>query len=229
MSDINSIVRKSSASCKKTVQGRSNSARTGWVSDNWSGYAITGKKNSFRSISAEWVVPYVRPSRTPSYSSAWIGIDGFNNENLIQTGTGHEYVNGSARYYAWWEILPASETVILKPVSPGDRMKASIAKLASGKWLIKLCNLSKGWTFCTKRHYRGQQNSAEWIVEAPSIDGETAKLTRLTPVSFCKLRVNGKSPRLTADDGGVIVQNQIIVSKPGKPNVAGDAFTVRRP
>ncbi len=47
-----------------------------------------------------------------TYSSSWIGIDGFNNSNLIQTGTEQDYTSGGAQYCAWWEIFLAAETQI---------------------------------------------------------------------------------------------------------------------
>ncbi|MGU3469741.1 G1 family glutamic endopeptidase [Paenibacillus sp. D51F] len=90
-----------------------------------------------RSISASWTVPFVLPSARSSYSSAWIGIDGYNNSSLIQTGTEHEYVNGKANYYAWLEILPQAETRIKLPVYPGDLIEASIVKLSLSKWLSR--------------------------------------------------------------------------------------------
>ncbi|WP_258166301.1 G1 family glutamic endopeptidase [Paenibacillus sp. PCH8] len=79
--------------------------RFGWISSNWSGYALTGLPNPYRRISAEWTVPYVLPCTRNSYSSAWIGINGFENTSLIQTGTGHDWIQGKPSYYAWWEIL----------------------------------------------------------------------------------------------------------------------------
>ena len=91
----------------------------GWASSNWSGYAATG--TTYSSVTAKWIVPAVTASRKATYSSDWVGIDGFNNSDLIQTGTESDYYNGSAHYAAWWEILPASETVIPSiTVKPGD-------------------------------------------------------------------------------------------------------------
>src|SRR5438067_11137972 len=83
-------------------------ARERWASSNWSGYALGG--NGFTSVSGSWIVQPVMRSNRATYSSQWVGIDGFNNSNLIQTGTESDFVNGSARYDAWWEILPAAET-----------------------------------------------------------------------------------------------------------------------
>ncbi|WP_429350648.1 G1 family glutamic endopeptidase [Paenibacillus sp. 4624] len=80
-------------------------------------------------MSAESTVPYVLPSSRRSYSSAWIGIDGFANKNLIQTGTSHNWLKGKPVYYAWWGILPETETIIPHPACPGDCMRGSITKI----------------------------------------------------------------------------------------------------
>ncbi len=212
----------------KSHSGKAQSTGFGWSSGNWSGYAISGKKGAFRQISGEWIVPLVKPTSSPTYSSAWIGIDGFKNSSLIQTGTGHESIGGVVRYYAWWEILPAAETVIPFPVSPGDHMKASIVKLGSGKWCITLSNLSKSWTFRTFQRYTGPQTSAEWIMEAPQVGGIITALAKVSTIRFSRCRVNGKSPRLTPADGGIMVQKKITVAVPGSPNASGDAFIVKR-
>jgi hypothetical protein len=54
----------------------------------------------FTYATATWVVPSVK--KITGYSSAWVGVDGFSNNNLIQTGTESDFVNGKAVYRAWW-------------------------------------------------------------------------------------------------------------------------------
>lgn len=228
MSTVHRLKRSRPCLTDKTHKGRTQITGFGWTSSNWSGYAIRGKKGAFRRISGEWVVPYVKPTAKPSYSSAWIGIDGFKNSSLIQTGTGHESVNGTVRYYAWWEILPAAETVIPLPVSPGDRIRATIVKLSPGKWCIMLCNLSKQWTFRTIQRYNGPQSSAEWIMEAPQVGNSVAALAQISPTRFRCCRINGKSPKLTPENGGIMIQNNVTVAVPSCPSARGDAFTVKR-
>ncbi|MNV29919.1 Peptidase A4 family protein [compost metagenome] len=200
----------------------------GWVSGNWSGYALSGTKGAYRRICGEWTVPFIMRTPNSTYSSAWIGIDGFQNSSLIQTGTGHECVGGVIRYYAWWEILPAEETVIGQPVYPGDRMRAVIVKQCKGKWSISLRNLTRGWTFRTIRHYSGPQSSAEWIVEAPQVGGRASQLAWFSPVSFRRCRVNGKNPRLSPADGGIMIQDRKAAAVPSSPSRSGDAFSVKR-
>lgn len=213
--------------CKFVRSDKTQGAAVGWTSGNWSGYALSGRKGAYNRVSAYWTVPFVFPSAQPTYSSAWIGIDGYNNASLIQTGTAHDFANGAASYYAWWEILPAEETVIPYPVRPGDRMRAVIANQGHGKWSILLCNLTRGWRFSTVQTYKGPQTSAEWIVEAPQVGGSISRLARLTPVVFSCCRANGRNPRLKPSQRGVMIQNGQRVSIPSRPNRAGDAFFVR--
>lgn len=200
----------------------------GWSSTNWSGYCVTGRKGSFTRISGEWFVPYVKPSYHATYSSAWIGIDGFKNSSLIQTGTGHESVKGITRYYAWWEILPDTETVIPLQVNPGDHMKAIITKINHCKWMIILRNISQNWIFRTLQRYTGPRTSGEWIVEAPEVDGLIAKLARFTPTAFHRCQINGRNPMLALSMGGVMIQNTTAVAVPSCPNPQGDSFIVKR-
>ncbi len=220
---------KGSAPCKQiSSEERPSTAVTpGWRSENWSGYAIRKtKKGAFHSISAYWIVPRVRPSQKNKYSSAWIGIDGFSNSSLIQTGTEQDYENGKAVYYAWWEILPAAETRIPYPVSPGDLMYARISKLRRSNWLILLANKTKGWVFRKVKTYKGPATSAEWIMEAASLDDKTAKLANYGNIVFNKCRINNRNPMLKPSYRGVMIQNNRVVSIPSLPDKDRDGFSI---
>jgi hypothetical protein len=170
------------------------------------------------------------PSGSDTYSASWIGIDGFNNSSLIQTGTAQNYVSGQAQYYAWWEILPSPETVINQtqyPVAPGDRMQAEIAKQSDGTWTIQLVDVTKGWIFTRSGiNYSGPQTSAEWIEEAPEVGANVATLTNYGRTTFRGCAVNANTPHLTAADGGVMYANGQIESTPSLPGPNGDDFNI---
>jgi hypothetical protein len=166
--------------------------RNTWAASNWSGYAETG---TYTGVSSTWTVPAVAASTSATYSSAWIGVDGFNNSNLIQTGTEEDYYNGAAHYNAWWEILPASETALPSSysVTAGDRMKASIYETSSTVttggffrrstehvWVVTISDTTRGWTYTTKQGYNGAGTSAEWVVEAPEVGSRIATLAHYT-------------------------------------------------
>jgi hypothetical protein len=196
-----------------------------WASSNWSGYAITGRKGSFTSVTAAWTVPSVSPSSGDTYSSNWVGIDGFNDSSLIQAGTESDYVGGAASYDAWWEILPAAETVVFS-VSPGDAMTATVSRNPSGTWTITITDTRSHVTSSTTHTYRGQLTSAEWIEEAPSVNGGTAALADYGAATFDPGTVNGHSAGLTTSEAGVMVQGGVQVSTPSTPDRDVDGFNI---
>ncbi len=178
--------------------GNGNGLHSTWSASNWSGYAETG---TFTGVTSTWIVPTVAPTSSPTYSSAWIGVDGFNNSSLIQTGTEEDYYSGAAHYNAWWEILPAAETALPSSyvVTPGDQMSASIYETAATSggvthgrkggggggsqhvWAITITDSgAHHWTFATSQAYNGPGSSAEWIMEAPSLGGKVATLANYT-------------------------------------------------
>jgi Peptidase A4 family len=200
----------------------------GWSASNWSGYAISGSTGAYHAITGQWTVTSVAATSRATYSSSWIGIDGFNNSNLIQTGTEADYYSGSAHYDAWWEILPAAETVIPSiTVRPGDHMSASITKGSGSTWTITIEDTSNGESFTTNQSYSGPQTSAEWIQEAPEVNGRIAKLAHYGQITFDPGTVNGANPGLTAADSGIMVQNGVQVSTPSNPDSDTDGFNAK--
>lgn len=198
----------------------------GWSSSNWSGYAVTSEA-PYTSITGNWIVPSVTSGHGSTYSSAWIGIDGFNNSDLIQTGTEQDYYSGSAHYSAWWEILPAAETVIPNfTIQPGDQMSASIKNDGNGDWTISLTDNTEGETFSTVQAYSGPGASAEWILEAPTIGGHVATLANYGQTTFNPGTVNGGNPGLLTSNGGVMIQKRQQVSTPSIPDSDTDGFNV---
>jgi hypothetical protein len=202
-----------------------------YASTNWSGYVIPAGPGAFTAITGCWQVPTVSSTPGNTYSSTWIGIDGFvnNDPDLIQTGTDQVWYQGSAQYSAWWEILPgppATETQITSlTITPGDAMCASIVKGSGTNWTIRLSDTTTGKSFNTVQSYSAPQTSAEWIVEAPTVGGVQANLANYGQVTFDGT-VNGTDPGLDYNDGIAMVQQSSPVSTPSNPNAAGDGFTL---
>lgn len=204
------------------LAGSGNKA-SGWASSNWSGYALSG--SGYSSVTAQWSVQAVSPSRQPTYSSEWVGIDGFSNSSLIQTGTESDYYNGAAHYDAWWEILPAPETPISSfAVHPGDLMSATITKVSGTSWTITIRDITSNKSYTTQQTYTGPGTSAEWIEEAPTVGGRVAPLANYGQSTFDAGTVDGNNPRLSASDGGVMIQKGAQVSTPSNPDSDTDGF-----
>ena len=207
----------------------------GWSSENWSGYAVTGGTGHFSAVTGCWSVPAVASSGgSDTFSSAWIGIDGFNpgDDALIQTGTTQAWYEGAAYYEAWWEILPKAATTIESiGVSPGDRVCASITEGTGGDWTISIDDTSDPEPFSTVQPYTGPQTSAEWIVERPEVCDPSCELSTLADygeTTFDPGSVNGGNPGLTADEGGSMYGSSYsdTVSTPSDPDNDTDGFNI---
>ena len=198
----------------------------GWSSSNWSGYAVTGA--GYTAVTGSWTVQTVSRTKKASYSSQWVGIDGFNNSSLIQTGTESDYFQGAAHYDAWWEILPAAETVIPSlPVRPGDVMSASVSRNADSTWTVTISDNTTHGSFTTIQSYSGPGTSAEWIEEAPTVGGHIAPLAHYqSPQTFDPGTVDGANPGLTAAAGGEMIQQRQVVSIASNPDSDTDGFNV---
>jgi len=194
-------------------------------STNWSGYAETG--SGYKSAVATWTVPSVSATSSSTYSSAWVGIDGDGNSDLIQTGTESDYVNGQAEYSAWWEILPNySVTISSVPVSAGDSITASVAQSSGTSWKISLKDNTTGKSWSSTKTYRGPGQSVEYIQEAPTVDGSQSGVAKFSNFSFSNLTVNGSGPGLKSSEEIVLRQNGKDYSTPSAPNSAGNGFSV---
>ncbi|MGC8561222.1 MAG: G1 family glutamic endopeptidase [Phycisphaerae bacterium] len=168
---------------------------------NWAGYeAIASGGNAFTYISGGWTVPAVTSGSASggSYSSIWVGIDGFNNNTLEQTGTEGDYINGSPHYHAWWEMIPAPETVITSmPISPGDRMFASVRYIGGGNFVLSLDDLTTNTTFSTTQsNPSAPRSTVEWIAEDTQVNGVIGAMANYGTAVFnsATASVNGASP-----------------------------------
>jgi Peptidase A4 family len=141
------------------------------ASTNWSGYAVTG--TNFTDVKGRWTVPAVGsnpPGVTNAYSSMWVGIDGDNSNTVEQCGTEQDNLNGTPRYYAWYEMYPKGSVVLNTtryPVARGDSIDAEVQSGNRGAFTLSM-HSSRGWNFSTTQKLnQARRTSAEWIAEAP--------------------------------------------------------------
>ena len=103
------------------------------TSATWSGTAFaTTSSPSLFTVAARWTVPHVKPfaNGDDRHMVAWIGIDGFTNQRLFQSGIHAVMSSGDDKpeLYAWIEWLPDSEQQIGLPVATGDTMSCLISR-----------------------------------------------------------------------------------------------------
>ncbi len=158
-------------------------------STNWSGYAAetslaNPQSNSVSDVKGSWVVPAVSCTSNSTYSSAWVGIDGYSDSSVEQTGTEHDCINGLPSYYAWFEMYPKPSYRINNfPVNAGDTINAEVKYTGGNKFQLTLQDATTGKTFVTTQNARASRQSAEWVMEAPW-SGGVLPLTNFGTINF---------------------------------------------
>jgi len=136
-------------------------------SENWSGYAVTG--SSFTKALGSWTVPTVTCSVTPNtYSSFWVGLDGYSSNTVEQIGTDSDCNGSSPSYYAWYEFYPHGSVLISSlSIRPGDRISAAVSYSGS-EFTVTITDEFTGKSYSKSSTVSGaKRSSAEWIAEAP--------------------------------------------------------------
>jgi hypothetical protein len=168
-------------------------AVTGY-SYNWAGYVSNSSANSVTAVSGTWVQPTITCGSGSTYLATWVGIDGFASSDLVQTGTGAQCVGGTASYNAWWEVLPAAETLIPSiTVHAGDTITASVTYSATThKFSMKIADGASSFTK-TQKVSKAARASAECIVERPEVGGSFSTLAKFKTDAFssCTATVSG--------------------------------------
>jgi hypothetical protein len=179
---------------------------------NWSGYAQNGPTGAYSSTTATWRVPTAK-STYDGDTSSWIGIDGAQNQYLIQTGTDVDVTNGRVSYDAWYEVITPNN---LAPsvefsrfaVHPGDMITGTITRGASNKWTMTLKNGTTGAVATVTVSYSGPGQSVEFIEEDPVLGSDITPSPDFGWVAFTGLTANGANPNLTYSDSIDIVDGQ---------------------
>ncbi|RFU72636.1 aspergillopepsin-2 precursor [Trichoderma arundinaceum] len=202
-------------------------------STNWAGAAIT--TSGITEVSGTFTVP--QPSVPAGGSSqneycgaAWVGIDGYSNADLIQTGVLWCIQDGEFLYEAWYEYLPAS-LIAYSGISVGAGSVVTVTATKTGT-NSGVTTLSSGGR--TVSHTFSRQNSplpgtsAEWIVEDFTSGSSLVPFADFGSVTFtgASAIVNGATVTPGGDAAVIIdledASGDIITST----NVSGGTVTV---
>ena len=217
------------------------------TSSNWSGYAIetnlAGRPSeaarinngSVTIVNGSWTVPSVSGGGTTStYSSTWIGIDGYSGNTVEQIGTEQDWTPAGTVYYAWFEMYPKKAYEIREfPVVPGDVISAQVQYVAKGTFQLTISNDTKGVSYSvTQKLPSAKRQSAEWIMEAPWMGG-VLPLADFGDVTFtdCSATLNGHTgtisdPAWQEDPMTMMTADGVVKADPSALSPDGSAFTV---
>jgi hypothetical protein len=222
---------------------------------NWSGFAFSVAAGTFAvnnsEVCAQWTIPAVQQapgvcSSTSYQSSQWVGFDGAplsSSTDVMQAGTSADascrHRTTTATYSAWFEWFPAAEVQVSNfTVSPGDGMIGCVyytTSSGSPSGLAVLLNQTTdqgveiGFSSPPGTTFIG--DSAEWVMERPTVDGSLADLPNFGYFGFNDgLATNGGSVSYTpgARLRGVTSEEIAMVCPPWNPSTtcSGRGFDI---
>ncbi|KAK1237989.1 hypothetical protein MKX08_002568 [Trichoderma sp. CBMAI-0020] len=202
-------------------------------STNWAGAALT--TSGITEVTGTFTVP--KPtvpsggsSSTEYCGAAWVGIDGYSDADLIQTGVLWCVQNGQYLYEAWYEYLPAALIAYSGiTVTAGSVVTVTATKTGNNSGTTTLTSGGR-----TVSHTFSNQNSplpgtsAEWIVEDFTSGSSLVPFADFGSVTFTgsSALVNGKT--VTPGSGSSTIidlensRGQIITST----SISGSSVTV---
>lgn len=221
---------------------------------NWSGYVAAANLSSQPAgsvtyVAGTWNVPSVSGPSSGTYdSSTWVGIDGYGNQTVEQLGTEQDMVNGQPVYRAWWEMYSsgAGQPEQIIPgmiIGPGDSITATVQYITSGAhagqyYMTMVDNSRSNDSFSTYQTSASTQSPlaqgscAEWIMEAPSVNGQISQTPNFSPVRFtnASVTINGSTGPINSPSWQSaalnLVQNGTPIDTTSTLGGSGGSFTV---
>ncbi|HJU36664.1 MAG TPA: G1 family glutamic endopeptidase [Gaiellaceae bacterium] len=197
---------------------------------NWSGYASI--KSTFDDVKGSWIQPAAKCNGKSTYSSFWVGLDGYSSSTVEQLGTEADCSKGKPVYYAWWEIFPDPSRMISRfVVTPGATYTAQVQLVAGDLELTLSGGGNQPFSLSTGQG-AASLSSAEWIAEAPSMCSKTCRELPLT--NFGTVNFNGASTNGSAIDDSawsfdpltMVTGNGTAKAVPSSLSQNGSAFSV---
>jgi hypothetical protein len=198
------------------------------TSANWAGYAVTPSGGNITGVSSTFTVP-TAGLVLPGFSASWTGIGGYSSTDLIQAGVAEDSLPSNPllgdQYYAWYELLPGAAVQLTGctgdancTVAAGDNVSVHIFQTAANIWSIDVAD-SGHWTWtATDIAYASSHSSAEWILEAPQVDGVQSLIAGVGTAHF------GPESTYTIGSGGPLTiasgdPTQINLTTPEVPTI----------
>jgi hypothetical protein len=151
---------------------------------NWGGYVTSGSVGEFTTVTASWKEPTVTCVDDNSLYAPWVGIDGFNNETVEQTGVQTYCGTGKPVDSAWYEMYPASPVYYSNKVKAGDSIVATVTSSGSS-FTLTIKDTTRDWTETTHSSTDAAENmTAEAVIESPSTDYPNIPAVDFTGVKF---------------------------------------------
>ncbi len=188
---------------------------THYADSIWGGYAVSGTKGAFTSISGSWTEPTVTCRTSNDLFAPWVGIDGYGTNTVEQTGVQTDCSSGRPVLSAWYEMYPAAPVYFSNAVSQGDSFTASVVATSAHAYTLTISDTTKGWTRQVNKTLSSSMNAtAEAVIESP-----TSSYPSFSKLSFTGVTVNGRNFSAYAPDA-------LVSGGYGPSALSGGSFTM---
>lgn len=199
---------------------------------NWSGYASSN--STFGDVKGSWTQPAATCNGKSTYSSFWVGLDGYNSSTVEQLGTEADCAHGRPVYYAWWEMFPnVSHMIGVFTVTPGVTYTAEVRSDGGDDFTLTLSGGGNNpFSLTTQLGLDPSLSSAEWVAEAPSMCAKSCHelpLTNFGTVHFSGASANGAAIDNAAwsfDPLTMVTGGGTVKAAPSGLDSTGSAFSV---
>ena len=206
----------------------------------WSGgITFPAKGDKIWDVNGTWNIPKATPPSGAKNgitytASTWIGIDGDDGSgDVLQAGCDADVTpSGSGADYQfnpWWEWYPNPEVAITNfPVNPGDMITMLICSTqgagstsASVYFTNRTTGASISFTISPPSGYQLVGNCAEWIVEAPTVNGSQSAIADYgeTFFSVCEAVTNsgatvsgGTGDNINLANGSTVLSEGVLIT-----------------
>ncbi len=163
-------------------------------SQNWAGYAVTGSR--FKKIKASFYVPIMKCSLSPdTFSSHWVGLDGFNSNTVEQAGIEADCHGSTESVFAWREVFPHPEQPFNMTIRPGDSITAKVS-FRNGRFKMRVKDNTTGEHRTVRQQCASttcRRSSAEVISEAPTVSGKQSSLADYGAQAFSGISIRNSN------------------------------------
>jgi Peptidase A4 family len=211
------------------IEGRLHIGRKEEQSTNWSGYAAYGQ--TFTEARGSWVQPTAQcalKGRQFALAAFWVGLDGYENRTVEQTGTEADCEGTRPIYYAWYELYPERLFLIEEPVEPGDVLHAKVTQ-----GTLELEDETAEWSATEEFPTAGLEfGSAEWIAEAPFNRFTDFGSVHFSDASASTAEASGSISAWEEDSIALVSghgRHSSVLAEPSALEAGGSAFTVTQP
>jgi Peptidase A4 family len=202
-----------------------------------SGGSSGASGKQFSSVSGSWVQPAVKCTAGSSDDSAfWVGLGGADQSGSATTGVGDGSgfgqsasssgsssqsdsldqagteadcsADGSASYFAWYELVPAAPVRLDLPIHAGDHITTKVS-ISGSNMVVNMTNQTTGQsTSKTVATNNPDLSSAEWIAEAPSSCDGSGSCTPLPLSNFGTVNFTGATATTTDGQTGTVSDSE---------------------